>query len=133
MLPKIKDNFGNEYLPEAPNVYKVKKLAQEAHEAIRPSSVNRTPESIKEFLSEEQYKLYELIYKRFIASQMTPARYLSVSVDVEVGRYQFLSTGRSELFDGFRRIYKDEDKSDDKDKKILPQTLIGKARRSVGI
>lgn len=114
----ITKNFGKDYLPESPNVYKVKKLAQEAHEAIRPSLINRPAESLKEFLSQEQYKLYELIYNRFIASQMTPARYQATSVDILAGQYLFSATGSILIFDGFMAVYgKNEDT---KDKNIIP-------------
>lgn len=71
----IPEHFGAEYLPEKPNEYKGRKNAQDAHEAIRPTDVNRTPDSVKEFLNREQYNLYKLIYNRFLASQMAPAVY----------------------------------------------------------
>lgn len=114
----IVKNFGKDYLPESPNVYKVKKLAQEAHEAIRPSLINRPAESLKEFLSQEQYKLYELIYNRFISSQMTPARYQATSVDILAGKYLFSATGSILIFDGFMAVYGNNE--DAKDKNIIP-------------
>lgn len=114
----ILGSFSKEYLPDTPNVYKVKKLAQEAHEAIRPTFVSHNPQSLKQFLSPEQYKLYELIYNRFIASQMTPARYLSTSVDIQAGKYLFAATGSKLIFDGFMRIYNRND--EDKEKNIIP-------------
>ena len=101
----ISDKFGKEYLPAEPNVYKVKKTAQEAHEAIRPASVHKTPEGIAGFLDEDQNKLYELIYKRFVSSQMTPSLYKVNSVDINAGKFQFGATGRTLMFDGFSRIY----------------------------
>ena len=79
-------HFGKRYLPASPNVYKVKKLAQEAHEAIRPTLISLPPESLSRFLSPEQLKLYTLIYNRFLASQMTPAEYLTTSVGIEAGK-----------------------------------------------
>jgi len=115
----ILKNFGKKYLPEAPNVYKVKKLAQEAHEAIRPTLISRPPESLKEFLSPEQYKLYELIYKRFLASQMTPARYRVTSVDIQAGKYLFVASGSTVIFDGFTVIYNNKN-NEDKEKNIIP-------------
>ena len=82
----IADRFGPEFLPEEPPIYKTKsKNAQEAHEAIRPTSVQRTPESIKEYLEPAEFKLYDLIWKRFVASQMNPAIFDTVSVDIAAG------------------------------------------------
>src|SRR5207249_1711939 len=69
----FRERFGDQYLPATPNVYKTQKAAQEAHEAIRPTSAGRDPESIKQFLEKDHYQLYKLIWNRFIASQMTPA------------------------------------------------------------
>ncbi|MFH0790358.1 MAG: type I DNA topoisomerase [Candidatus Omnitrophota bacterium] len=107
----ILKNFGKDYLPGQPNVYKVKRHAQEAHEAIRPTLISRGPETVKQFLSQEQYKLYELIYVRFLASQMTPARYLSTSVDILAEKYLFTASGSKLIFDGFMAVY-DRDKED---------------------
>jgi len=114
----ILKNFGKEYLPKIPNVYKTKKHAQAAHEAIRPTSVSRKPESLKEFLTTEQYKLYELIYRRFIASQMTPAKYLVTTVDIMAAKYLFVATGTTLIFDGFTIVYNKE--AEDKDRNIIP-------------
>ncbi|MDD4953468.1 MAG: type I DNA topoisomerase [Candidatus Omnitrophica bacterium] len=101
----ISRHFGKEYLPEAPNVYKVKKLAQEAHEAIRPSFISHSPESLKEFLSPDQYKLYELIWRRFLSSQMTPAEYLVTTVSISAEKYLFSASGSQQVFDGFMAVY----------------------------
>lgn len=101
----ILKRFGEKYLPDEPNVYKVKKLAQEAHEAIRPTLISRIPEILKEYLTPEQYKLYELIYNRFVSSQMTPARYLVTSVDIAAEKYLFVASGSVLIFDGFSVIY----------------------------
>ena len=114
----IVDNFGKDYLPAIPNVYKVKKLAQEAHEAIRPTLLSRPLESLTEFLSPEQYKLYELIYKRFIASQMTPARFSVTTVDIQADRYLFVATGSTLIFDGFTAVYNKN--NEDKEKNVIP-------------
>lgn len=111
----IGKSFGKEYLPEVPNVYKVKKLAQEAHEAIRPSLVTMPPASLKEFLTPEQYKLYELIYNRFVASQMTPARFMSTSVDISAGKYLFSVTGSTPVFDGFMVMYNKNEEEESED------------------
>ncbi|MFH0826380.1 MAG: type I DNA topoisomerase [Candidatus Omnitrophota bacterium] len=116
----IARRFGKEYLPQEPNVYKVKKLAQEAHEAIRPASVHRTPESLKASLSPAQYKLYELIYNRFVASQMTAARYLSTSVTIQAEKYLFSASGSKLIFDGFTAVY-NKNNEDDKRKNEIPE------------
>lgn len=114
----IAKNFGKDYLPDSPNIYKVKKLAQEAHEAVRPTLINRPAESLKEFLSHDQYKLYELIYNRFISSQMTPARFQGTSVDILAGKYLFSATGSIIIFDGFMALYSKN--AADKEKNIIP-------------
>jgi DNA topoisomerase-1 len=101
----IKEYFGKDYLPDTPPVYKTKKFAQEAHEAIRPTLIGRKPESLKDFLNAEQYELYELIYNRFITSQMSPARYLATSVAIENGSFLFNASGSTPVFDGFSVLY----------------------------
>ncbi|MBU1726540.1 MAG: type I DNA topoisomerase [Candidatus Omnitrophica bacterium] len=114
----IAKNFGKDYLPAEPNVFKVKKQAQEAHEAIRPTLISRPPESLEKFLTPEQYKLYELIYKRFLASQMSPARYKAVSVTINADKYQFGASGSTLIFDGFTAVYSKGE--DDKEKNKIP-------------
>jgi len=114
----ILKNFGKDYLPKMPNVYKLKKHAQAAHEAIRPTLILHSPQSLKEFLSGDQYKLYELIYRRFIASQMTPARYLVTTANITVDRYLFVASGTVTIFDGFMALYNNND--EEKGKNILP-------------
>ncbi len=117
----ILKNFGNDFLPQEPNVYKLKKHAQAAHEAIRPSLISHSPESLKKYLSEDQYELYELIYRRFISSQMTPALYSVTTVDVRVEKYLFTASGTTAVFDGFMALYnQDEDEGKEKEKNILP-------------
>jgi len=118
----IKNKFGAPYLPEKPNVYKVKKLAQEAHEAIRPSLITHSPDSLEKYLTPEQFKLYELIYRRFLASQMTPARSLGTSVDISAGKYLFSATGSVIIFDGFNAAYEKTD--EDKDKNNIPELSV---------
>jgi DNA topoisomerase-1 len=108
----ILKNFGQDYLPASANIYKTKKLAQEAHEAIRPTSLKYTPEGIKNFLSKEQYKLYELIYNRFVASQMTPARYRMTNVAIEADKYLFSASGTEMIFPGFTRIYSKQESNE---------------------
>ncbi|MFA5438202.1 MAG: type I DNA topoisomerase [Candidatus Omnitrophota bacterium] len=113
-------NFGKEHLPEKPNYYKVKKSAQEAHEAIRPTFISRHPESLKDFLTPDQIKLYTLIYNRFVASQMKPAIYKVTSLSIEAGEYQFSASGSTLSFAGFTAAYNDntEDDEQDKDKSV---------------
>ena len=102
-------SFGKDFLPEKPNTFKVKKSAQEAHEAIRPSYVSRAPESLKSFLNHDQYRLYELIYNRFLASQMKPAEFLATSVDIIADKYLFTASGSHLLFEGFLAAYNNKD------------------------
>lgn len=104
----IKDNFGVDYLPEKPNVYKSKKLAQEAHEAIRPTSIERTPSQMQPFLSQEQYKLYELIWKRTVASQMQSAVSTVNTIEIEAEKYLFSASGSVIKFEGFLKAYQED-------------------------
>jgi len=115
----ISKEFGKDYLPKVPNVYKAKKFAQEAHEAIRPSLVDHSPESLISFLSEDQYKLYSLIYNRFIASQMNPALFAVTTVSINSGNYLFTASGSKMLFAGFTKVYS-KDNEEDKEKNIIP-------------
>ncbi len=113
----IKGRYGNDMLPDSPNVYKTKsKNAQEAHEAIRPTSVVRMPDSVKSVLKIEQYRLYELIWKRFVACQMIPATMAVVSVDLACGKdNNFRASGSTVQVPGFLAVY--EEGQDDKKKK----------------
>ena len=104
----IEANFGPDYYPEKPNVYtKKKQNTQDAHEAIRPSYVEKTPESIKKYLTAEQYKLYKLIWDRFMASQMTNAKVKNLTVDITANKYIFKMGSSKVVFDGFSKIYSD--------------------------
>ncbi|HEQ99700.1 MAG TPA: type I DNA topoisomerase [candidate division Zixibacteria bacterium] len=102
----IKERYGEKYLPDSPRVYKSRKSSQEAHEAIRPTSLEHHPDEIKEFLTRDQYRLYNLIYARFVASQMVPAVYENISVDIEAGKYLFRAGTSQLVFDGFLKVYK---------------------------
>jgi DNA topoisomerase-1 len=116
--------FGPDYVPEKPNFYKGKKSAQDAHEAIRPTSVARTPASLRPFLSDEQFKLYDLIWKRALASQATPALKDLTSVDIESGRLGLRASGSVLRFPGWLRVYgRDED--DEVDEGRLPDLSEG--------
>lgn len=117
----IVEKFGKRYYPEVPNIYKSRKTAQEAHEAIRPTLPLREPDSIKQFLSPEQLKLYQLIWNRFIASQMAPALYSQTTVDIKAGDYLFKTGSTKLLFDGYTAVYEAEkDPEEEKDKARLP-------------
>src|SRR5579872_6558307 len=130
----ITDRWGAEYRPEKPNFYKSKKDAQDAHEAIRPTSALRTPESVASFLAEDEAKLYALIWQRFVASQMTPAVFDQTTIDVDAkgkdgADYIFRATGSVEKFNGFLRVYKEgkdaKDEDDEEEKSKLPAVTQG--------
>jgi DNA topoisomerase-1 len=101
----IAARYGDTYLPEKPNFYKSKKSAQEAHEAIRPTSLDQTPERVAAFLSKEELAVYTLIWNRFAASQMAPARFDHTSADIEADGCRFRATGHRMTFDGYIRVY----------------------------
>ncbi|MBF0593668.1 MAG: type I DNA topoisomerase [Candidatus Omnitrophica bacterium] len=112
----IAKNYGEDHLPPVPNKFKSKKMAQEAHEAIRPSEVARTPASLKKYLTEDQQKLYELIWKRFLSCQMAPAVFENKKVEITAGNYQFGAAGSTLIFPGCLALYKtaeDEEKKQD--------------------
>ena len=101
----IAARFGPELVPDQPNVYKSRKGAQEAHEAIRPTSVERTPESVKPYLKPDQWRLYDLIWRRFVASQMAPALVESTTVQITAGRFELKATGSVILKPGFLLVW----------------------------
>ena len=124
----ISENYGPDYLPEKPNVFKTRKSAQDAHEAIRPTVVERRPERIKASLSRDQYRLYKLIYDRFVSSQMTPALYdtLAVDIDAENGaRFHF--NGQKLRFPGFTVVYVEsvDDPQEEAENGNLPELTEG--------
>jgi len=126
----IKERYGSDNVPKEPPVYKTKsKNAQEAHEAIRPTSAERVPESIKEFLSKEQYKLYDLIWKRTVASQMIHATIDTVAADLIAENNTFRANGSTIVHPGFMAVYQEsmDDKKDksDGDQRMLPELLQG--------
>jgi DNA topoisomerase I len=133
----IQTGFGPGYLPDRPNVYKSKKEAQEAHEAIRPSDVARTPDSVRAYLTEDQSKLYRLIWQRFVASQMSPAVFDQTSIDIAARDCLFRATGSVLKFDGFLAVYqqsadeerasgKEAESESDEDRR-LPRVAEGQA------
>ncbi|MGB8541160.1 MAG: type I DNA topoisomerase [Candidatus Acidiferrales bacterium] len=112
----IGSSYGEKYLPEKPNFFKSKKDAQEAHEAIRPTDVSRTPESVRPYLDESMFKLYQMIWQRFVASQMVPAVFDQTTIDVDASDYTFRATGSVQKFDGYLAAYqavKEEEEKDD--------------------
>ena len=120
----IAEIFGAEFVPAKPRRYKTKPGAQDAHEAIRPTAADRTPGKVKSFLTSDQFKLYELIWLRFVASQMQPARFDVTTVDVRAGQYLFRATGSVPTFAGFLRVYEepvDEDAEQKEEEKSLPK------------
>ncbi|RDI96134.1 type I DNA topoisomerase [Meiothermus sp. QL-1] len=128
----IPARFGPAYLPEKPHQYASKKAqnAQDAHEAIRPTAVERTPEAVRPHLSEEEFKLYQLIWQRFVASQMSPAVYEQTTATVEGGGLVFRATGSVVRFDGFLKVYGREE---DEAEKQLPPLREGASAHLEGL
>ncbi len=121
---KIRSDFGDRYVPAKPIRYAAGKLAQEAHEAIRPTDLAFTPDRIKGHLSHDQFRLYQLIYARFLASQMAPAVYMITDVSITAGAGLFKAQGKILRFDGHRRVWPPGGKTDDE---LLPALSAGQA------
>ena len=124
----IDQQYGPNYLPEKAIHYRSKKDAQDAHEAIRPTDVTRTPDSLAKYLKPEELKLYRLIWQRFVASQMMPALFDQTTIDIKAGRFIFRATGSVQKFDGFLKVYqegRDEKTEDDEDDRTLPLVIEG--------
>jgi DNA topoisomerase I len=123
----IDSSFGKDFLPEQPNTYKSRKAAQEAHEAIRPTSVARHPDEIKKYLQEDEYKVYKLIWQRFVASQMTPAVFDQTGVDIEAKAaaesFTFRVTGSVLKFEGFLKVYEESKEGKDEEDEALKHKL----------
>ncbi len=123
----VPSHYGPQYLPEQPNTYKSKKEAQEGHEAIRPTDVTRTPESLEKYLPPDEMKVYKLIWQRFVASQMNPAVFDQTSVDIEAKsgetRYMFRVTGSVLKFDGFLKVYEEAKDAKDEEDEALKHKL----------
>ncbi|WP_352400872.1 type I DNA topoisomerase [Anaerotignum sp.] len=124
----IKDEYGDKYVNPERVVYKSKGKTQDAHEAIRPTEVLRTPDSIKDSLSKDQFRLYKLIWERFVASQMSPAVYDTLSVKLQAGEYTFRSSGSSLKFKGFLEAY---NKGEEEDEKMIPLLEKGDVLKTV--
>ena len=118
----IKETYGDAFVNPERIVYKSKGKTQDAHEAIRPTNVSRTPESIKDSLSKDQYRLYKLIWERFVASQMSPAVYDTLSVKLAAGDYTFRASGSRLRFAGFLEAYS---KGEEEDEKVIPKLTHG--------
>ncbi len=117
----ITEKFGPEHYPKAKRVYKTKAGAQDAHEAIRPSNIALEPELIKKYLTNDQYKLYKLIFSRFVASQMASAQLDTVNAELECGGYNFRASGSSVKFAGFMAVYDYAEEDEDTKKGLLPE------------
>jgi DNA topoisomerase I len=132
----IQEKFGPAYLPEKPNSFKSRKTAQEAHEAIRPTSLKYEPPVVKSFLSEDQFALYELIWNRFVACQMNPALYDQTSIDIAAGKYLFRASGSILLFPGFMTLYieaPDENAVKEDPEGRLPELREGEILKLLGL
>ncbi|HKD68887.1 MAG TPA: type I DNA topoisomerase [Candidatus Binataceae bacterium] len=127
----IEQRYGANYVPEKPNYYRSAKSAQEAHEAIRPTSVLRDPESLSRYLAKDELALYTLIFNRFVSSQMPPAVFDRTTVDITAGDEQFRATGQVMKFDGFVRVYLEgvDEPAEDDDQPQLPQLNEGEVLR----
>lgn len=113
------DNFGEDFFAKERKTYKSKGKTQDAHEAIRPTDVTRTPDDIKESLSAEQYKIYKLIWERFLASQMAPALYTTKTIKINCGEYEFRASGSVLDFEGYLKVYrKNEEKAKESEEEI---------------
>jgi DNA topoisomerase-1 len=131
----IGSEYGKDYLPESANTFKSKKGAQDAHEAIRPTSALRHPDQIKQYLQEDEYKVYKLIWQRFVASQMMPAVFDQTTVDIDAAsgneKFWFRVTGSVLKFDGFLKVYEEskdaKDEEDEALKKKLPPLEAGQS------
>ncbi len=146
----IQSRYGSDYLPAQANVYKSKKGAQDAHEAIRPTSAHRTPESLKAYLTKDHYQLYKLIWDRFVASQMNPARLEMTRVEIEAGDALFRANGQVVKFPGFTVLYTESqeekpadkkagseaataEESDEDEERTLPSLSVGERLKLLGL
>lgn len=130
-LDFITQTYGREYAPSTPNVFKSRKSAQDAHEAIRPTSVQRTPDSVKEYLSKDQFRLYKLIWERFVASQMSMAVYDTVTVEIAAGDYGLRSSSSALVFPGYKKVYNDNEEEEAKNP--IPELKSGEELKLLAI
>lgn len=127
----IRERFGDEYAPAQARTYRSKKNSQDAHEAIRPSDVKLDPESIKDSLKPEQYKLYKLIWQRFLASQMETALFDTITAVFDNGKYTLRATGSKVRFDGFMKLYEYQD--DKEENTSIPELVEGETLKNGGV
>lgn len=121
----IRNNYGKEYVPAKPNVYKTKAGAQDGHEAIRPTNVNLTPSMVEKSLTKDQYRLYKLIWERFLACQMAKCVLNTTKAIIEAGDYLFKANGHSVHFDGFTVLYEESKDTEEEKGKDLPELKEG--------
>jgi len=131
----VNQRFGTEYVPETPPVYRSRGSAQDAHEAVRPTEVGREPRDVARFLTKDQLALYRLTWERFLASQMTPAVYDTVSADIEAGRCLFRAQGATLKFKGFTAVYVEgrEDEAEDEAESRVPPLGEGEVLALLGL
>ncbi len=126
----IKNKFGENFIPKSKRIYKARKDSQEAHEAIRPTSVLRTPESVKPYLDNRQMKLYTIIWNRFVASQMANAIYETVTTEIEGGKFLFRANVRKQIFEGFTKLLKQDKKEEEM---IIPHLTPGEIVKLISL
>jgi DNA topoisomerase-1 len=119
----ITKQFGDDFLPKKARFFKKSRRAQDAHEAIRPTDVHREPKNVKSFLSADQLKLYELIWNRFVASQMADAHFQSTTATIKAGKGELRATGRRTLFKGYQQLY--DDRTEEEASRELPKLTVG--------
>ncbi len=129
----IRAKFGDEYVPSKPRVYKSRNNAQDAHEAIRPSTIDIIPDEIKQSLTSDQYKLYKLIWERFMASQMENALLDSAAIDITAGNCLFKTTGFTVKFDGFTRLYEEATDGANEEGGAIPKLTQGEKLSVVSV
>lgn len=124
-LKYIGENFGEKYLPKTPNIYKSKKNIQDAHEAIRPITLDRRPEDLKDKIEKNHYRLYKMIYDRFLASQMAEAKYDTMTIEIAAGECTFKAVGKTLLFDGYTAVYSTPSEESEEESGMLPVIEVG--------
>src|SRR5690606_18617313 len=132
----IDQKYGAKFRPAQPPTYRSRAGAQEAHEAIRPTSVKREPDKVRPYLTRDQYRLYKLIWERFVASQMAPAVFDTLTVDIAAGDYVFRATGSTLTFEGFMKVYMegtDEDVQDDEEQRLPADLEEGQLLHCLGL
>ena len=121
----IKSTYGEKFVPEKPNIYSKKQNAQDAHEAIRPININLKPEKVKDSISADNYKLYKLIYERFLASQMADALYSNVTASIDINGYGYKAVGKTQDFAGYTAVYKEFEGDEKQEISKLPALAEG--------